>query len=139
MARFFAVSMVILTFAGILSAEGDPASKIAPELKKMVDVFAAVEQESADPVSLDTAIYDGAIPGMLRTLDPHSSFFDPKAFAKMREDQRGNYYGVGMRGQMRGSAGTMVYEPFRGSPAWKAGLRPGDLIIQVNETNTRGM
>jgi carboxyl-terminal processing protease len=44
-----------------------------------------------------------------------------------------------MRVQQRGSAGTMVFEPFKGSPAWRAGLRPGDLIIMVNETNTRGM
>ena len=57
----------------------------------------------------------------------------------MREEQRWNYYGVGMRVQMRGTAGTMVFEPFKGSPAWKAGLRPGDLIIMVNDTNTRGL
>jgi carboxyl-terminal processing protease len=108
-------------------------------LKSFTKAYNLVEENFADPVTADKAIYDGAIPGMLRTLDPHSSFFDPKAFAKMREDQRGNYYGVGMRVQMRGTAGTMVYEPFKNSPAWKAGLRPGDLIIMVNETNTRGM
>ena len=58
-----------------------------------------VEQNYAEPITgdkADTAIYDGAIPGMLRVLDPHSNFYDPKAYAKMREDQRGNYYGVGM-------------------------------------------
>ena len=44
----------------------------------------------------DKAIYDGAIPGMLHVLDPHSNFYDPKAFAQMREDQHGKYYGVGM-------------------------------------------
>ena len=45
---------------------------------------------------IDRAIYDGAIPGMLHALDPHSNFYDPKAFAQMREEQHGKYYGVGM-------------------------------------------
>ena len=44
----------------------------------------------------DHALYDGAIPGMLRVLDPHSTFFDPRQYALLREDQRGKYYGVGM-------------------------------------------
>jgi carboxyl-terminal processing protease len=122
-----------------VAAASNNDDDVKTSLKSFTKAYNLVEENFADPVTPDKAIYDGAIPGMLRTLDPHSSFFDPKAFAKMREDQRGNYYGVGMRVQMRGTAGTMVYEPFKGSPAWKAGLRPGDLIIMVNETNTRGM
>jgi len=59
-------------------------------------VYGAVEENYADPVSADKAIYQGAIPGMLRTLDPHSSFFDPRAYSLTREEQRGRYYGVGM-------------------------------------------
>jgi carboxyl-terminal processing protease len=62
-------------------------------------VYALVEQNYAEPIAgdkADAAIYDGAIPGMLRVLDPHSNFYDPKAYAKMREDQHGRYYGVGM-------------------------------------------
>ena len=62
-------------------------------------VYDLVAQNYAEPLTgdkADKAIYDGAIPGMLRTLDPHSSFYDPKAYAKMREDQHGKYYGVGM-------------------------------------------
>ena len=62
-------------------------------------MYALVEQNYAEPITgdkADVAIYDGAIPGMLRVLDPHSNFYDPKAYAKMREDQHGHYYGVGM-------------------------------------------
>ena len=55
-----------------------------------------MEQNFADPCSADKAIYDGAIPGMLHTLDPHSNFFDPKEYSKLREDQSGRYYGIGM-------------------------------------------
>ena len=55
----------------------------------------------------DKAIYDGAIPGALQTLDPHSHYYDPKAYAQMREDQRGRYYGVGMTIQPQLIDGTL--------------------------------
>src|SRR3977135_2301139 len=55
-----------------------------------------VQHNYADNVDIDKAVYQGAIPGMLRMLDPHSSFFDAKQFSLLREDQRGKYYGVGM-------------------------------------------
>lgn len=103
--------------------------------KSFTAVYDAVEQNFADPVNPDKAIYKGAIPGMLRTLDPHSNFFDPKDLENMREDQRGHYYGVGMQVQGRGGK-TIVIAPFVGSPAYKAGLRPGDVIIKVNDKPT---
>jgi carboxyl-terminal processing protease len=104
-------------------------------IKSFTKAYNVVEENFADPVTADKAIYNGAIPGMLRTLDPHSNFFDPRTFALMREDQRGNYYGVGMKvGQRSGK--TLIYEPFRGSPAFKAGLRPGDVIVAVNDKPT---
>src|SRR5947208_15387356 len=59
-------------------------------------VLDVVQSNYADQVDVDKAAYQGAIPGMLRMLDPHSSFFDAKQFALLREDQRGKYYGVGM-------------------------------------------
>ena len=143
----FLISVVVLScsLAGgiygqrVQAAASQKDDDVKASLKAFTKAYGLVEENFADPVTPDTAIYEGAIPGMLRTLDPHSSFQDPKAFAKLREEQRGNYYGVGMRVVMRGSAGSVVYEPFKGSPAWKAGLRPGDLIIKVNGINARGM
>ena len=116
------------------AASGD--DDVQAGLHQFSKVYSTVEQNFADPVSPDKAIYKGAIPGMLRTLDPHSNFFDPKDFEGLREDQRGHYYGVGM--SVQGSNGkTIVIAPFVGSPAYKAGLRPDDIIIEVNDKTPR--
>jgi carboxyl-terminal processing protease len=88
------------------------------------------------------AIYDGAIPGMLHVLDPHSNFYDPKAYAQMREDQHGRYYGVGMTIQPQLVDGTpKIFVLFAnpGTPANRAGIRPGDMIVSVDGKPTDGM
>src|SRR5204863_6919701 len=84
------------------------------------------------------AVYQGAIPGMLRMLDPHSSFFDAKQFALLREDQRGKYYGVGMVVAPRENH-TVVMAPYVGAPAYNAGVRPGDVIVKVDDKSTDGL
>jgi carboxyl-terminal processing protease len=107
-------------------------------LRTFSSIYSVVEDNFADEVSADTAIYEGAIPGMLRTLDPHSSFFDPRAFQLLREDQKGHYYGVGMWVVGR-SGKTIVVTPFKDSPAYKAGIHPGDVIVEVDDTSTEGL
>jgi len=104
-------------------------------LRSFTKVLNVVEENFADKVTPDKAIYKGAIPGMARTLDPHTSFFDPKEFQALREDQRGHYYGVGMTVAPRNGK-TIVIAPFPGSPAYRAGIRPGDAILTVNDKST---
>src|SRR5262249_21253757 len=70
--------------------------------------------------------------------DPHSNFFDPKEYRALREDQQGRYFGVGMTVQSHNGK-TVVMAPFVGSPAYKAGIRPGDVIIQVQDKKTDNM
>jgi carboxyl-terminal processing protease len=98
----------------------------------------ATSADKLDTDHIDKVIYDGAIPGMLHVLDPHSSFYDPKAFAQMREDQSGKYYGVGMSIQPQGDK-IVVLAPFEGTPSYKAGIRPGDVILSVDGKSTAHM
>src|ERR1700754_1479152 len=116
-------------------------STLRDSLHSFTNVYSLVEQNYAEPMNTDKtdkAIYDGAIPGMLHVLDPHSNFYDPKAYAQMREDQHGKYYGVGMQIQPQGTK-IVVLAPFEGTPSYKAGIRPGDVILAVDGTSTDNM
>jgi len=140
---FFAVCAVAGTFLqrGVGAQSSQDESQIRDSLKSFTDVYAIVEQNYAEPIQgdrADTAIYDGAIPGMLRVLDPHSNFYDPKAYAKMREDQRGHYYGVGMVIQQQNNK-VYVITPYEGTPSFRAGIRPGDIIAAIDGKSTDGM
>ena len=130
---FTAMVVLLAPIQVHLAAQSD--ADMNSSIKKFTQVYEAVEANFADRVDPDSTMYHGAIPSMLRTLDPHSNFFDPKAYQLMREGQSGHYYGVGM---YVGSPerNVVVMYPFEGSPAYRAGLRPGDQIIAVNDSNT---
>src|ERR1051326_8914136 len=110
---------------------GASDSEVRDSLRQFSEIYNLVEQNYAEPVNPDKAIYNGAIPGMLHVLDPHSNFFDPKSYSALREEQSGRYYGVGMQIAPRNNK-IIVVAPFAGTPAYKAGLRPGDVIIAVD-------
>ena len=87
-------------------------------------------------VESDRLVY-GAIAGMLQTLDPHSSFMDPRTYAQMRERQEGRYYGLGISIQVVDGEIT-VFSLFEGSPAYQKGVRRGDVIAQIEGKDTKG-
>jgi carboxyl-terminal processing protease len=140
---FFSVCAVAGTLlqrkVGAQTSEDE--SQLRDSLKTFSNVYALVEQNYAEPISgdrADAAIYDGAIPGMLRVLDPHSNFFDPRQYSLFKEEQQGKYYGVGMTVQSRENQ-TVVLAPFVGSPAYKAGIRPADIILRVDGKDCAGL
>src|SRR5579871_5479341 len=100
-------------------------------LKQFSEALAVVQGEAADPVNTETAIYQGAIPGMLRRLDPHSIFFDPQQYEQLKEMEHAERKGFGtvvsiMPGRV------IVLQAMAGTPSAKAGLQPGDEIVAVN-------
>ncbi len=117
------------------SSEAQDSQSSVREFTTVLDV---VQSNYAEPVDVDKEVYQGAIPGMLRVLDPHSNFFDARQFALLREDQRGKYYGVGMIVAPRDTH-TVVMAPYVGAPAYNAGLRPGDVIVKVDDKPTDGL
>src|ERR1700736_5638696 len=117
------------------TASADDYQTAVKDFTRVLDV---VQANYAQPVDVDKAVYRGAIPGMLRMLDPHSNFFDARQFALLREDQRGKYYGVGMVVAPRENH-TVVMAPYVGAPAYNAGIRPGDVIMKVDDKSTDGL
>jgi len=138
--------VVILLISGVLGGIYGPSVRATTAatddyqtaVRDFTSVLSVVQANYADPVDADKAVYQGAIPGMLRMLDPHSNFFDARQFALLREDQRGKYYGVGMVVAPRENR-TVVMSPYVGAPAYNAGLRPGDVITKVDEKSTEGL
>lgn len=119
-------------------ATTDGSGSLQDSVKNFTNVLAVVQQNYADKVDVEKAIYDGAIPGMLHVLDPHSNFFDPQQWAQFREEQEGRYYGVGMTIAERQNQ-TIVVAPFVGTPAFNAGIRPLDVILKVDGKSCVGL
>jgi carboxyl-terminal processing protease len=144
--RGVAILAVVLGISALLGGLYGPnhvataagSNDLQQSVRSFTNVLSVVERNYADPVDVDKAIYDGAIPGMLRVLDPHSNFFDPRQYALFREEQQGKYYGVGMTVSGRENQ-TVVLAPFVGSPAYKAGIRPGDVILKVDGKECLGL
>ena len=111
---------------------------VQQDVQQLLSTLEVVERNIADPVNVEDAIYKGSIPAMLQRLDPHSMFYDPEAYEHLREDQRGRYAGVGMSIRPWGDDVIVDY-PFPDSPAFRAGVRPGDAIVQIGGEPTVGL
>jgi carboxyl-terminal processing protease len=123
---------------GVASAASE--DDVKDNFRAFTKALAIIEQNYAEPLEAEKAIYQGAIPIMLRSLDPHSQFFDPDAFRQLRDDQKGEYAGVGMQiGPDPAQERTVVIAPFPKTPAYRAGLRPRDVIAEVDGESTEGL
>src|SRR5215471_11410323 len=144
--RGLVLVMVVLALSACLGWVYGPSVKattnstdsLQESVRHFTRVLDVVQANYAEHVDVDKSVYQGAIPGMLRMLDPHSNFFDARQFALLREDQRGKYYGVGMVVAPRENH-TVVMSPYVGAPAYNAGIRPGDVILKVDDKATDGL
>jgi carboxyl-terminal processing protease len=110
--------------------------RVPERYKNFTAALSAIESNYVEKVDSDRLVY-GAIRGMLGTLDPHSSFFDPAEYARMRERQEGRYYGIGI--QIQSIDGDITAATvFESSPAYKAGIRRGDVIASVDGESAKG-
>jgi len=107
------------------------------ELQQLAAVFGIVKSDYVEAVDEKKLISD-AIGGMVAGLDPHSQYFDKKSFKEFREGTSGRFVGVGIEIGMEDGL-VKVVSPIEGSPAFRAGLRAGDLITRIDDTAVRGL
>ncbi len=125
-------------FAGAVMAKRLPAQGgVYEQLKIFTEALSYIESNYVEEVEPDKAIH-GAIRGMLRTLDPHSSFMPPEVYREMQVETEGRFGGLGIEITMRDDVLTVV-SPIEGTPAFRAGIQPGDQIIKVDGESTKEM
>src|SRR4029079_6822237 len=112
------------------------ADTVSTHYKTFTSALTAIQTQYSDPVDGDRLVY-GAISGMLQTLDPHSNFMDPRTYAQLRERQEGRYYGLGLT--MNVVDGDITVQGiFEGAPAYKLGIRRGDIIAKIDGEDAKG-
>ncbi len=126
-------SALLLAVASIVFAADPPAGAYddARSMKRFVDAFRILDQNAADPVDSDQAFYQGAIPGLLKHLDPHSVFFDPGQFEQLQQMETSTRKGFGSVVSILPGR-VVVLQALPNTPSEKAGMTPGDEILAVN-------
>ncbi len=107
---------------------------VQKRLREYTDLLGAVTENAPEDVGSDKFVYS-SIDGMLRTLDPHTSFLEPKEYSDMQDRQKGSFYGLGILVTKRNDQVTVI-TPLEGTPAARLGIRAGDIISEVEGTST---
>ena len=118
-------------------ARGAAAPLPLEELQQLAAVFGMIKSDYVEPVDEKKLLSD-AISGMVASLDPHSQYFDKKTYKEFREGTAGRFVGVGIEINQEDGL-VRVVSPIEGSPADRAGLKPGDLITRVDDTAIKGL
>jgi carboxyl-terminal processing protease len=135
-ALVFAIVVSALV-GGLLGRSALATDDRVPEhYKAFTSALTAIEASYVEPIESENLV-TSAIRGMLSTLDPHSSYFTPKEYAQMRERQEGRYYGIGVSIQVFDGDITAM-NVFEGSPAYKRGIRRGDVLAVVDDKDAKG-
>lgn len=107
------------------------------ELRAFAEVFERIGKDYVEPVD-DKALLENAIDGMLSNLDPHSAYLRPDSFKDMEESTKGEFGGVGMEVGMEDGF-VKVVAPIDDTPAYKAGIKAGDLVVRIDDTPVKGL
>ncbi len=126
-----AVSVALIAPRLAAAQEAAAARRISDDYQKAADIIRSKYVVDVDDETLSKV----AIQGMLKSLDPHSDYYDPKSYKEFNDRQHSQYFGIGSLIRTANKQ-TYVAEPFKGSPASRAGLRYGDQIIGVNDNDT---
>lgn len=128
-----ALALLFLTASPVPAAEEDTYKS----LKLFADVLEEIEKNYVDEVDAEELVHN-AIRGMVGNLDPHSSFMPPEAFGDLQDDTKGKFSGIGIVITMKEGILTVV-SPIEGTPAYKAGIAAGDIIIKIDDESTKDM
>jgi carboxyl-terminal processing protease len=110
---------------------GDPAKDLTPYLRQFIEVFSTVQAQSAGQEPVDKLIFAGAIPSMLRELDPHTQFFDPAQFDQLKQMESSEQKGFGSIVSVL--PGQVIFlQTLPGTPSNRAGIQAGDELVAVN-------
>ena len=128
----------ILTTVSLQTVAHDALAPLPlEELQQLAQVFGLVKRDYVDPVA-ETKLISDAISGMVSSLDPHSQYFDKKSMKEFKEGTSGRFVGVGIEITQEDGL-VKVVSPIEGSPAFRAGLKPNDLITRVDDTAVKGL
>jgi carboxyl-terminal processing protease len=131
------LAVVTLSLGGTSASKGVDRAATYEQLKLFTDVLAIIQNQYVDETEPKEVVY-GAVRGMLRALDPHSSFMDPESYREMQVETSGSFGGLGIEITIRDDQLTVV-APIEGTPAWRAGIQPGDRIVKIEGLATKDM
>lgn len=141
MKRVVLVSALLLILTLSLAAggasKGHDSAATYENLRLFTEVLSIIQSQYVDEVPPKEVIYS-AIKGTLRGLDPHSSFLDPEMYREMQVETSGSFGGLGIEITLRDDVLTVV-APIEGTPAYKAGIHPGDRIVKIDGLSTKDM
>jgi carboxyl-terminal processing protease len=129
--------LISLNFSAVAQKDGPPPPLPIEELRAFTEVFGRVKSDYVEPVE-DKKLITEAINGMLTGLDPHSAYLDQEAFKELQVGTQGEFGGLGIEVGMEDGF-VKVVSPIDDSPASRAGLKPGDLIVKLDEASVKGM